>query len=241
VKNFSFVNQFFKHSLIKKRIIMSTKSNSSQINLLKYVLLIPMVLGMLVYTSCSKQGGSVYTNELTLEQQVEQLKLTLNSKETLTDKEGEALMSMFSSIDKGSSFQNYRKRKMKSEGNYPDKDGNVPFGIIDQVPVFPSCKSLTTNEDRKHCMSMNVSKFVNENFNTKLGKELGLVGKQRINVIFKINKDGNVIDVKSRSPHPDLEAEAIRVINLLPNFEPGIHKGKEVIVPYSLPILFEIK
>ncbi|WP_452224968.1 M56 family metallopeptidase [Lacinutrix chionoecetis] len=49
----SFINPFFKQSLIKKRIIMLSKSKSKQIHLAKYLLVIPMVVGMLFYTSCT--------------------------------------------------------------------------------------------------------------------------------------------------------------------------------------------
>lgn len=49
-RQFSFVNPFFKQSLIKKRIVMLSKSKSKQINMLKYILLLPMVCSMLMYT-----------------------------------------------------------------------------------------------------------------------------------------------------------------------------------------------
>ncbi|WP_299891170.1 M56 family metallopeptidase [uncultured Lacinutrix sp.] len=52
-KKISFINPFFKQSLIKKRIIMLSKSKSKQINLLKYALSIPLLLIMLSYTSCN--------------------------------------------------------------------------------------------------------------------------------------------------------------------------------------------
>ncbi|TDT46787.1 TonB family protein [Maribacter spongiicola] len=51
-EHISFINQFFTQSLIKKRIIMLQKSKSRKIWQLKYLLLVPMVLGMLLYTSC---------------------------------------------------------------------------------------------------------------------------------------------------------------------------------------------
>lgn len=85
-----------------------------------------------------------------------------------------------------------------------------------------------------------ITAFVGENFNTGLGKELGLSGRQRINVIFKIDTEGNIRDIRSRAPHPDLEAEAIRVINKLPKMTPGKQKGKLVKVAYSLPIVFAV-
>ncbi|WP_240729743.1 M56 family metallopeptidase [Flavobacterium sp. ASW18X] len=53
-ENISFINQFFTQSLIKKRIVMLSKQKSKRIFQLKYILLMPLVLGMLVYTSCEQ-------------------------------------------------------------------------------------------------------------------------------------------------------------------------------------------
>ena len=47
--------------------------------------------------------------------------------------------------------------------------------------------------------------------------------------------------VRSRAPHPRLEKEAARVINMLPKMKPGKQRGKPVIVPYSLPITFQVQ
>ncbi|MFQ3296471.1 MAG: bla regulator protein BlaR1 [Polaribacter sp.] len=53
VENIAFINQFYKQTLIKKRIIMMKKKQSKKMNQLKYLVLIPMLLSMLFYTSCS--------------------------------------------------------------------------------------------------------------------------------------------------------------------------------------------
>ena len=90
-------------------------------------------------------------------------------------------------------------------------------------------------------MSDKIAKFVQRNFNTDLAGDLGLSGRQRISVIFKIDRSGNISGVRARAPHPQLEDETIRVINLLPKMKPGMQLGKAVIVPYSLPIIFEVK
>ncbi|MCH7523756.1 MAG: energy transducer TonB, partial [Bacteroidetes bacterium] len=116
----------------------------------------------------------------------------------------------------------------------------VPFALIDEVPIYPGCETLTTNAERRKCMSEKITKHVIENFNTDLAGNLGLIGKQRINVIFKINKEGNIEGVRARAPHPDLEVEAIRVISLLPKMIPGKHNGENKVVPYSLPIIFQV-
>src|SRR5690606_40942951 len=57
-KQVSFIHPFFKQSLIKKRIVMLQKSKSKQVQLVKYALLIPMVFGMLVYSSCSNENNA---------------------------------------------------------------------------------------------------------------------------------------------------------------------------------------
>ncbi|CAL2102714.1 Regulatory sensor-transducer, BlaR1/MecR1 family [Tenacibaculum sp. 190130A14a] len=66
VESISFINQFYKHSLIKKRIRMMTKNKSKEIKQLKYLLLVPVLASMLIYTSCSEdlQQGEVAKKEL---------------------------------------------------------------------------------------------------------------------------------------------------------------------------------
>jgi len=53
IAQFSVVNQFYSSSLIKKRIIMLTKEKSNKTKLVKYITVIPIVLSMLVYVSCT--------------------------------------------------------------------------------------------------------------------------------------------------------------------------------------------
>ena len=120
------------------------------------------------------------------------------------------------------------------------EDVEVPFSVIENVPEYPGCEK-GSNADKRKCMSDKIAKFVQRKFNTDLAGDLGLSGKQRINVIFKIDKNGNVTGVRSRAPHPRLEKEAARVINLLPKMKPGRQRGKAVVVPYSLPITFKVQ
>lgn len=118
---------------------------------------------------------------------------------------------------------------------------DVPFAVIENVPIFPGCENLSNNDQRKKCMSEKVTEFVGRKFNTDLGSQLGLSGMTRIIVQFKIDKSGNITDVRSRAPHPRLEQEAARVINSLPKMQPGKQRGKAVGVMYSLPIVFQIQ
>ena len=120
------------------------------------------------------------------------------------------------------------------------EDVEVPFAVIENVPEYPGCER-GSNADKRKCMSDKIAKFVRRKFNTDLAGDLGLSGRQRISVIFKIDKNGNVTGVRSRAPHPRLEKEAARVINMLPKMKPGRQRGKPVIVPYSLPITFQVQ
>lgn len=117
----------------------------------------------------------------------------------------------------------------------------VSFEIIEDVPIFPGCESLTDNEDRKACMSQHISKFIGKHFDTSLAEDLGLHGVNRVTVLFEINKQGEVSNIQARGPHKKLEDEAKRVLNLLPKMKPGKQRGKAVPVSYAIPINFQVR
>ena len=121
-----------------------------------------------------------------------------------------------------------------------EEDLEVPFFLIENVPVFPGCER-GDNEKKRKCMSDKINKLVQRRFNTDLATDLGLSGRQRITVVFDIDKSGNVTGIRARAPHPRLEKEAERVVGLIPKMLPGKQRGKAVIVPYSLPIIFQVQ
>ena len=75
-------------------------------------------------------------------------------------------------------------------------DIEVPFAFIENVPVFPGCEK-GNNDAKRQCMSQKIQKLVQRKFNTRLAEDLGLTGKQRISVLFKIDKSGNVVGVRT--------------------------------------------
>ena len=117
---------------------------------------------------------------------------------------------------------------------------DVPFSIIEDVPVYPGCKG--NKAQLKKCLSEKVQKLVAKKFNVDLAQDLGLSpGKKRIFVMFKIDKNGNITNVQARAPHKRLEAEAKRVVGLIPKMKPGRQRGRPVGVKYSLPITFIVQ
>ncbi len=123
----------------------------------------------------------------------------------------------------------------EDEEEYVDVDVDIPFSMIEVAPVYPGCKG--SNAELKKCLQEAIQKHIAVNFNAGLAGELGLApGKKRVYVVFKIDKEGNVIDVRARGPHKRLELEGIRVIKLLPKMLPGKQRGIPVGVNYTLPI-----
>ena len=120
-----------------------------------------------------------------------------------------------------------------------DEDIDVPFSVVEEVPIYPGCEE-GNNIQNKDCMSDAIKRHIQRNFNMSIAQNLGLKGRQRVNLIFKINKFGNVSFIRSRGSHPKIEEEANRVLALIPKMKPGKQRGKAVNVPYSLPIIFTV-
>jgi len=239
----SFINTFFNHSLIKKRIVMLQKSKSKKIFQLKYLLLLPVICGMLIYTSCSEETkteevSAVSESDSEVMTKINELAEAIMKKGNMTAEEEKALKFLTTEAEPGDKVYNSVQEYLDDTEN---QEGNAfPFSVIEKAPTYPDCQGLS-NEEAKKCVSQKISTLIVSDFNTKIGDTLGLTGKQRINIMFKINTAGNIVDVKARAAHPELEEEAIRVVSNLPKMIPGENKGKKVNVLYSLPILFEIK
>lgn len=121
-----------------------------------------------------------------------------------------------------------------------DNDIVVDFIAVENVPVFPGCESLSTNEEKKACMSKAINQIIRKNFDVRVGERYGITGINRIPVQFTIDKAGQITDVKVRSPHKVLEDEAKRVIELIPVMKPGRQRETPVKVKFSLPIVVKL-
>ena len=227
VENIAFVNQFYKKTLIKKRIIMMKKAQSKKMNQLKYLVLIPVLASMLFYTSCSenKNKNKDLESEKVLAKEIQIKELTL-----INQKLGDSIDKLNREKELFESMTKFLKKKMYGDGT--ENKEEVSFMTIDKVPTFPGCAS-----GDKDCFSKEVQKHFSRNFNADLPNQLGLeAGRKRIFIGFKIDKEGNVVDVNARAPHKDLKEEVISVMNSLPKMIPGEHEGKKVGVKYSIPV-----
>lgn len=119
-----------------------------------------------------------------------------------------------------------------------EEEVEVPFAIIEDVPIFPGCENVSKAQKRA-CFEQKIQAHVVKNFQyPQVALELGIHG--RVSVIFTIEKDGSIGRIRTRGPDKVLENEAVRIINTLPKMIPGKQRGKPVPVPFSLPINFVV-
>lgn len=63
----------------------------------------------------------------------------------------------------------------------------------------------------------------------------------RVVVGFMINEQGRVVSPKiMKSVHPSLDSEAVRVVQLMPRWKPGLKDKTPIVAPVALPIVFEL-
>jgi protein TonB len=117
---------------------------------------------------------------------------------------------------------------------------DVSFMIIEDVPVFPGCKG--NKAALKKCFSKMVQKHFSRKFDSDLPNDLGLPsGKKKVFIGFKIDRQGNVVNIQARAPHPKIKKEVIRVMKKLPKMKPGRQRGVAVGVKYSIPFTLVVE
>ena len=116
---------------------------------------------------------------------------------------------------------------------------DVPFAVIEDVPIFPGCERVKKSE-RRDCFQQQMNKHIRKNFRyPEIAQEMGIQGRVYVN--FIISKDGSITNIRMRGPDKNLEKEAQRIISKLPNMTPGKQRGRAVRVPFSIPITFRLQ
>ena len=127
--------------------------------------------------------------------------------------------------------------KPKSPTSNYDYKGDVPFAVVDEVPVFPGCEG---EEDPRACFNEMIQRHISKNFRyPEEAQKKGIQG--RVSIMFIIQKDGSIGNLRMKGPDRMLEEEAARIIGKLPKMTAGKHKGKAVRVPFSMPIIFKLQ
>lgn len=118
-------------------------------------------------------------------------------------------------------------------------DIDVPFAVIEDVPIFPGCERVKKSE-RRDCFQEKMNKHIRKNFRyPEIAQEMGIQGRVYVN--FIIAKDGKITNIRMRGPDKNLENEAQRIISRLPSMIPGKQRGRPVRIPFSIPITFRLQ
>ena len=106
--------------------------------------------------------------------------------------------------------------------------GEEIFNVVEEQPIY-----LGGHEA--------LMKYIQQNI--KYPKEAQEQGKQgRVIVQFVVEKDGSITDAKIvRSADPQLDAEALRIVNAMPNWTPGKQRGEPVRTYFTIPVTFRLQ
>jgi protein TonB len=117
--------------------------------------------------------------------------------------------------------------EVKEEVQEEDPEA-TPFVVVEEMPAFPGG-------------DIELLKYIAEHTSyPEVAKENNIQG--RVIIRFCVTSKGGVSQVSVlKGVDPELDKEAIRVVNTLPPFKPGKQGGKPVPVWYMVPITFTLK
>lgn len=203
----------FNVSPLKKRITMMNQQKSSKAGLLKYALIVPLALALIISS-----------NAQTI---VNKAKKVVDAKPSTTkvvDKKSETIFiehkTNIPAVEQGVISET---PKVSSQNN----DDKV-FQVVEKMPQYPGGDNA-------------LFEFLGKNI--KYPVEAMKTGTQgRVIVRFIVGADGVVRNTEVvRSVDPALDAEALRVVNSMPKWTPGEQNNEKVAVYYVLPINFKLE
>ena len=104
----------------------------------------------------------------------------------------------------------------------------VIFQVVEEMPQFPGGLG-------------EAMKFLAKNIKYPVEAQQAKI-EGRVIVRFVVGRDGSVSNVEVvRGVSPELDAEAVRVVSLMPKWIPGKQRGKAVAVKYTMPIMFRLQ
>lgn len=126
-----------------------------------------------------------------------------------------------------------------SDGGGNNEDST--FRIVEVMPHFASCENVLDEGAQKMCTDERIMKHIGRNIKyPKRAKRLGQGGT--VHVTYVVDKKGNVRDAHVERPlFPDLDEEALRVVNSLPKMKPGMQRGRPVNVMFTIPITYTLR
>ena len=251
--SYTFANGF-NHSLLKKRITMMMKKKSNRWSRTKALYLLPVAIIALgafattksattpVVVSDSKVNANVLNDQNIASKNAENL--------AKVDEIAPVLTSQEETMSDAQPMQIVPVESEMTPDVYQDPDTAV-FNVVENMPAFPGGMEA-------------MMAFMRDNIQyPPLGKEMGVQG--RVLVQFVIDKTGKVTQTRCIKGIPapsakenateaekariqkigdaalQMNREALRVVEAMPNWTPGTQRGQKVNVRYTIPITFKLQ
>lgn len=115
------------------------------------------------------------------------------------------------------------------------------FDVVEEMPTYKSLLHIKDKDKRKSETELEMLTNINSKIKYPvMARQTGVQGK--VYIQFIVNTSGDITNVTVlRSVHPELDAEAVRVVKSLPKMIPGKQLDKPVNVRYTIPIDYKIK
>jgi len=149
----------------------------------------------------------------------------LNLVETDVNTEEEEIKETEVTEETAPDIREYDKGATYGDGEYVNEE--IPWAEMQIPPRFPGGDAALLEWVRKNIIY------------SIAARERG--DKGRIIISFVIDKTGQVINGRiEKGVSPELDAEALRIISIMPNWEPGIQNNQKVKVRFMMPITFKL-
>ncbi len=123
----------------------------------------------------------------------------------------------------------------------PKQEEEEIFKVVEDQPTFPGCENISDKAEKKRCADEKMLQFIYGNIKyPAIARENGVEGM--VVVKFVVEKDGSITAAEVvRDIGAGCGAEALRVVNMMPKWEPGKQRGRAVRVQFNLPVKFKLE
>ena len=143
----------------------------------------------------------------------------------ITEDEEQAMLSLCSIMSRDDGLANY------------NPDNRMILKDVEIAPVYNGCEELSEEEIRK-CFNNKISKFIKQEFNLNISRDLNLSEQKQVEAFFIINENGNLTGMKVRNSELTIQAEILRVLRKVPVMKPAVHNGNSVAVLCSIIVKY---
>lgn len=119
--------------------------------------------------------------------------------------------------------------------------GGEVFKLVETMPTFKGCESLQDEKERKKCAENLMLRNIYGNIRYPQRARMEDIQGKCI-AQFVVDKEGKIQDIQIlRGICTEIGQEVYRVIENMPDWNPGMQDGKAVKVQFTLPVSFKLE